>query len=174
MKHIKEWIIPFLLLPYLISTFLNTHKQQVELVFLNQKIESQITQQNTSKYNVMNILKELRNLPLSEKQQTVLFIPQSNATYWNAFHYCKYAPFIAPAIAEIAMIDGLPEANCLVEDYGYQVYHLRTTAQTPQDTTPAILCKKAIAKGFSKLIIIEGADTTSVRKISCYHNEYSK
>lgn len=111
--------------------------------------------ETTKNYKIIKILQDLGNLPLSEKKKTLLFIPQSNRLYWDLDEKCSINPFIAPALTGMAMIDGLPAADCKTRYYGYESYQLRKEPQSSLDKTKETLCQKAIAKGFSQVIVID-------------------
>lgn len=135
--------------------------------------------EKAERYEILGTLRELSARSAAEKRKTLVFIPQSNKLYWDlinpnvtgAFGYpaCKAAPFIAPAVTEMAMIDGMPQKECDLYAFGYYAYQKRTRDQTPADTLPEALCSKAASKGFSKVIAIDaGPDSRVVlRLISC-------
>jgi hypothetical protein len=76
---------------------------------------------------------------------------------------CSYVPFIVPATSGLALIDGMPPLDCdLVLQYGLTQYKPRTTPQLPADVIPSALCAKANAKGFSRVIVLDGADSTRI------------
>ncbi|MEO5579207.1 MAG: hypothetical protein ABIR58_01000, partial [Gemmatimonadaceae bacterium] len=61
-------------------------------------------------FPVLDQLQSLSELPLSERRRTALFIPQSETLYWRILSRpgaCTFAPFVAPALSGIAMIDGM-------------------------------------------------------------------
>jgi len=100
----------------------------------------------------------------AEKKKSVIFIPHSNKTYWelSTDMYGVYkikAPFIAPALSEIAMINGLPtgisEQELKSLEYGYRGYKFPQKQQVAEDSLDK-LYQEAISKGFSQLIVIDG------------------
>ena len=117
--------------------------------------------------DMVNILLQAYKLPLSEKRSTALFIPQNNRAYWGlaAKIGCSTVPFIAPALSGIAMVDGLPPAECvstgenLLVSCGYECYQLRTAEQTAIDRADKTVCAKAREKGFKTVIRIDETDT---------------
>lgn len=114
------------------------------------------------RYHLVTRLRGLQKLPLKERRQTLLFIPQANDLYWGlidvnvigAFDYpaCKSIPFVAPALAEMAMIDGLPSPDCDLYSFGYYAYEKRVRPQTEIDTEPETVCSRARSKGFFHVI----------------------
>jgi hypothetical protein len=96
----------------------------------------------------------------------VVFIPQSFTHFWRVWSEpgrCSFVPFIVPATSGLALIDGMPPADCdLTVQYGMTRYKRRSTPQQPADVTPSALCAKATAKGFSRVIVLDGADSTRV------------
>jgi hypothetical protein len=129
----------------------------------------------SEKQDVVNILLKLHKLPLSQKRNTLLFIPQNNLAYWGLADKigCPSVPFIAPALSGIAMIDGLPPVDCggrgnkMLCNNGYDSYQLRTREQTDEDRTSSSLCSKALAKGFKNILRIdeteEGFHLTTIK-----------
>jgi hypothetical protein len=110
-------------------------------------------------HNVIGALKKLAALPLPEKKQTLIYIPQSNRSYWDLIPKCEAVPFIAPSISGMGLIDGLPAADCPVLNdplvNHYAIYKLRTDQQHSEDKEATLLCAKVRSKGFSRLIVID-------------------
>ncbi|MEA5616578.1 hypothetical protein VB711_01810 [Cronbergia sp. UHCC 0137] len=123
---------------------------------------------NSPRYILLKTLEELGKMPVGDKRQTALYIPQSNKLYWNWLKNCKSVSFIAPAVSGMVMIDGLPAAYCNADFYGYESYTLRTTKQLPQSKQE--ICNNAKTKGFSHVIIIDTDPNQNVvtQEISCY------
>jgi hypothetical protein len=108
-------------------------------------------QQDNQEALLINKLQELGNAPPSERKMTVLFIPQSNKLYWNLLS-CDRMPSLAPAISNLAMIDGLPEINCMG---GYFMDYRRQEEQAPVDQIKDEICLKAWDQGFSRIILLD-------------------
>jgi hypothetical protein len=125
-------------------------------------------------YPIVTALREIARLPEDYRRRTLLFIPQSNQQYWTMFTAdgrCTFTPLIAPGIAAIAMIDGMPPWGCEVSrQYNMTSYHARTHAQTAADLTDAALCTKARAKGFAQVLVLDapGNSAPRRRRIDCY------
>jgi hypothetical protein len=130
-------------------------------------------------FPIIRALKELGGLPLAEKRQSMIFIPQKNTAYWFlippdflfAYDYpgCEAVPFISPVITGIASIDGLPDVGCETYAFNYPAYPKRSRPQVPADTAPDVLCAKAKDKGFSRVYVVggEGSDPAAVTRILC-------
>jgi hypothetical protein len=117
-------------------------------------------------YALISTLRRLDDTAPALKRRTVIFIPQSYTPFWRVWSEpgrCSYVPFIVPATSGLALIDGMPPADCdLTVQYGMTSYKRRTAPQRPADVTPSAICAKAMAKGFSRVIVIGGADSTRV------------
>jgi hypothetical protein len=133
-------------------------------------------QQNLEKnrrYGIVRVLKDLWNLPLEEKRKTLIFIPQSNRAYWDLMFTCAAVPFIAPAMTGMALIDGLPSADCPVQSdtliNQYAVYRLRSPEDKPLEPDEAGLCDKVRFEGFDRLIIIgvDANNAPTVKHLDC-------
>lgn len=117
----------------------------------------------SQRQDMVNLLLKLHELPLSQKRNTLLFIPQNNLAYWGLANQvgCPFVPFIAPALSGIAMVDGLPPVECggrenqMLCNGGYECYQLRTREQTDEDRTSSSVCSKALEKGFKNIIRID-------------------
>lgn len=140
------------------------NREIVTLIMLPQpKLKKQIN------YQIIQELQILANLPLLEKQKTLLFIPQSNRLYWELEPNCESTALIAPAITGIAMIDGLPKVGCEAKGYGYEIYSLRRTQQSSFVMSKNQLCSKALAQGFSQIIVIDSKANSVLRTdVSCF------
>jgi hypothetical protein len=135
-------------------------------LFLN----NQADLEKTNGFAMINTLKSLSNLPHIEKRNSLLFIPQTNRRYWDLMQYCISSPFVATSLSGIAMLDGLPDKNCNVDDFGYWAYNLRAEPQSLSLQKPSELCDRAKLLGFTKVISV---DTTAeaqieINKISCH------
>ena len=123
---------------------------------------------------VVTALRDISHLPRAERKLALLFIPQSNRQYWSMFTAdgrCTFTPLIAPGIASVAMLDGMPSYGCKVtEQYNMNEYNPRTKPQTPEDVTDASLCAKTRSKGFREVIVLDAVDEaiSRPRRIDCY------
>ena len=125
-------------------------------------------------YPIVTALRDIARLPEGYRRRTLLFIPQSNEQYWTMFTAdgrCTFTPLIAPGIAAMAMIDGMPSWGCEVsEQYNMTSYQPRMRAQTAAEVTDTAICEKARAKGFSQVLVLDapGNSPPRRRRIDCY------
>jgi hypothetical protein len=125
------------------------------------------------KYRMVQALKDLRDLPLNEKKKTLIFIPQSNRAYWGLMPACQAVPFIAPAVTGMALLEGLPSADCPVQSdtliNHYAVYRLRSREDKPLNLDRAGLCNMVRSKGFDRLITItvDANNAPTVSRLTC-------
>jgi hypothetical protein len=125
-------------------------------------------------YSLIFTLRELAKMPTQIKRRTLVFIPQSYSHFWQAWANeagrCSFVPLIVPAASSLALLDGMPPVDCdLTNQYGMTRYSRRTTPQSPRDVVPDKLCRMANAKGFSRVVIIDGpgGNDVDVRGIDC-------
>ncbi|MEP6508194.1 MAG: hypothetical protein ABJC63_08205 [Gemmatimonadales bacterium] len=115
--------------------------------------------QKAPDYEMISALRALDAEPRELKRKTLLFVPQSDSSFWNIFGEplrCSFAPMVGPATSGLALLDGMPPTSCNRSDqYGLTAYPRRTKPQTPEDVTPAALCTKARRKGFKRVIVLE-------------------
>jgi hypothetical protein len=125
--------------------------------------------------NVLRELQDISRLPLRERQGTALYIPKSVTRYWDFYREprnCNWTGFVAPAVAQVAMIDGLPPASCGIgSNHGYGMAAFSVTGPWPADVnrSDSDLCTRATSKGFENVLIAEQSDAGAVRfrKIRC-------
>lgn len=122
---------------------------------------------------VADALRRLSAMPDSERRRTALFIPQDQAAYWKSLTRqgaCTFQPFLAPALASLAMIDGMPPLGCrLSHYYGIGSFSPRTRPQLPEDSTPPALCRRAATWGLDRVIVLkfEELRSASATTIAC-------
>lgn len=112
----------------------------------------------TTYFPVVTALRDISRLPLAERRQSGLFIPQSYREFWGMFdsdQRCTYVSLVAPALAGVVLIDGMPAADCRVtHQYNMAGYTPRSRPQLPSDITPAALCSRARASGLSRMLVL--------------------
>jgi hypothetical protein len=124
-------------------------------------------------FALISALRALDATPPALKRRTLVFIPQSYSHFWRIWtepERCSYVPLIVPATSGLALLDGMAPVDCaLTTQYGMIRYQRRTKPQLPSDVVPATLCAKAKAKGFSRVVVINGADSSrvSIEPIEC-------
>ncbi len=120
-------------------------------------------QQKAPDYALISTLWSLDQLPREVKGKTLLFVPQSDPTFWTIFaepERCSFAPMVGPATSGMALLDGMPPASCdLTDQYGMTLYARRTQPQTDADITPQALCVRAKRKGFRRVIVLRRSAT---------------
>ncbi|HEX2723482.1 MAG TPA: hypothetical protein VHM24_11220 [Gemmatimonadaceae bacterium] len=108
--------------------------------------------------NPVRGLLEIGNLSPLSKRHTAVFVPQTEERYWTLLSRpgaCAFSGFVVPALAGLSMIDGMPPAGCRLSPYyGLSLYQPRRTAQTPDDETPAVLCRRALRLGFRRVLTL--------------------
>jgi hypothetical protein len=117
-------------------------------------------------YELISTLRGLDRMPPTQKARTAVFIPQSFTGFWRIWpepERCSFVPLIVPATSGLVLIDGMPPVDCdLTVQYGMTMYKRRTAPQQAADVTPPALCAKAKAKGFSRIVVVEGTDPAHV------------
>lgn len=114
----------------------------------------------SKKYKMYNALLELDKLSLSEKRQTLLFIPKTNRLYWESL-LPNSVPFAAPVLSGIAMIDGLPENMTRYDQWCYDVYK-KTDRDPLAGASNDEVYLRVRKMGFLRLIIVEEKDGKTV------------
>jgi hypothetical protein len=123
---------------------------------------------------IVAALQDISHLPWKERRSALLFIPQSNNQYWSMFANddgrCTFTPLIAPAIASVAMLDGMPPVGCAVTDqYNMTAYRPRTAPQASADISNGALCARARAKGFREVLVLDEMENLPrLRAVDCY------
>lgn len=109
-------------------------------------------------YRLVSVLRDIERIPSQDKSDMLLFIPQSYELHWNMFDSddrCTYVGLVAPAITELAHVDGMPAFGCdMTDQYNMQSYTQRTGKQTAADVTDTALCAKVRQKGFRKVMVV--------------------
>ncbi len=124
-------------------------------------------------YALVSALRDIEELPPSVRNNVALFIPQSYALYWDMFSAdkrCTYVSLVAPAVAGVALIDGMPPYGCEVtEQYNMRAYQPRLRPQSAEDLTSASICRKARSKGFRRVIVLapDAAGAPQRRSLDC-------
>jgi hypothetical protein len=101
-------------------------------------------------YRVLNQLKSLDTVPVSQKSNSLLYVNYSKLPYLHEL-FCYQVPLVFPALTGIAMINGTPQIGCVKEGYGFDYYTYRSTDDYLKDWSIDELCKNVMAKGFKFL-----------------------
>jgi len=124
-------------------------------------------------YKLIEKLKELSNIPRVEKKFIAIYIPRSIDAYLNISCDKLMSPFIAPAISNIVMIDGLPlkrNDSCFghVTEYGYPRYKSYNKTANLFHLEPKQLCDKAKKEGLKKVIeLVESGSDIKTKVYKC-------
>ena len=123
-------------------------------------------------YTMVHTLENFQALPLRTRRHVAMFIPQDDIHFWNSLTRpgaCTFQPFVVPALAGVALVDGMPAVGCeLTKYYGLGSYTARTRAQTAADTTSDALCTRARAMGADTVVFMRFPGDSAVRRdIAC-------
>ncbi len=103
------------------------------------------------------------NIPIEIKRITLLYIPKTNRSFWDALPLCggffwpPTVQFLGPALSGLAMIDGLPENICTPYHYGFSSYKTNT-GWGRKEAADSELCQRAKALGFKNVLRLSGGD----------------
>jgi hypothetical protein len=164
----------FVAIPFVITLVMNLTQWPARALRTNLNTRQELATQPSLYLPIVTALREISRLPESERRQSLLFIPQTSTQYWSMFTAdgrCTYTPLIAPGIASIAMLDGMPSPGCQVTDqYNMSVYKPRTGEQTAGDITDQSLCRRAREKSFHKIIVLDAPEGKIPRRrsVDCY------
>ncbi|HZI99524.1 MAG TPA: hypothetical protein VFD22_02595 [Gemmatimonadaceae bacterium] len=164
----------FIAAPFVATLFINLAQWPARVLRANLATRRELAAGHASYLPIVTALRDIARLPEAQRKQSLLFIPQSSTQYWSMFTAdgrCAFTPMIAPAIASVAMLDGMPASDCPVTDqYNMPVYAWRTRPQSASDTTDQALCKRARTKGFHNVIVLDapGRELPRRRRIDCY------
>ena len=124
-------------------------------------------------FRIVEQLRQLGDLAVSERRRTALFIPQAETRYWEILTRpgaCAFSSLVAPALTEMAMIDGMPPVGCKLSSYyGFGQYAPRNRMQTADDGNVPRLCANARAWGLDRLMILrfDDAGFMNVQRADC-------
>jgi hypothetical protein len=119
---------------------------------------------------LVHCLDRLADQPIEQRRGLALYIPKANRTYWDMRQMGDgTTPFIAPAMAGIPMVDGLPEyadIGWAHVGWGYPQYQLPTAPEPPSENVERALAK-AHKDGFRELLVIRDAKDTDATGAGC-------
>lgn len=124
-------------------------------------------------YALIQLLYELSELSKSYKKESAVYIPKTLDVYWDLSCDSHMPPFVAPAITNIAMIEGLPirnqKSSCYshFNDYGYLTYKIRGIKASKTEMNHEEICQKAKSNGFTRIIEINENEEGEI--ITIYH-----
>jgi hypothetical protein len=107
---------------------------------------------------LIQCLDRIGDQPAQQRRGTVLYIPKTDRTYWDMRQLGDGAtPFIAPALAGLPMVDGLPEYEDIGwarVGWGYPQYELPSGHEEPTENVDRAV-DKARKDGFRKLVVLQ-------------------
>ena len=113
--------------------------------------------------HLLDCLVGLGKQPVEQRRGVALYIPKTNRTYWDMRQMGDgTTPFIAPAIAGMPMVDGLPEfadIGWARVGWGYPQYKLPSGPEPPTENV-ARAVEKARANGFRELLVLRDGVTS--------------
>ncbi|MFZ0800484.1 MAG: hypothetical protein WCA13_17385 [Terriglobales bacterium] len=102
-------------------------------------------------------LDRLGQQPVEQRRGTVLYIPKTNRAYWDMRQLGDgTTPFIAPALAGLPMVAGLPEYEDIgwaAVGWGYPQYQLPSKPEPPTENLGRAI-DKAREDGFRQLLVL--------------------
>jgi len=121
-------------------------------------------------YELIKTLSNLSNLPNAEKKISAMYIPKNIKTYWNLSCDRYMAPFVAPGITNIVMLDGLlldNQVTCYghTSEYGYMRYKQFNKKASLLQLESNELCTRAKKEGLNQVIEIFEEDSMFQTKI---------
>lgn len=124
---------------------------------------------DSKEYGLMQAMAKLSALPIEEKRKSLLFIP-GNDSFWELCEKKRNKlSFVVPAVAEMAMLDGLPpliEGQPISYKYYSYRYAPRTKPQRTEDIGIEVLCRRVRGRGFSKLLILD-SNSGKIKDYDC-------
>ena len=125
----------------------------------------------SKEYRLIALLYNIGKLSNSYKKETALYIPKTLEVYWNLSCDSHMPPFVAPAIANMAMIEGMPirKNSCYTHftDHGFNTYYIRGIKAEWMEMVHGKICQKAKQQGFKRIIEINENKMGEI--ISIYH-----
>ncbi|HUQ20259.1 MAG TPA: hypothetical protein VM099_11655 [Gemmatimonadaceae bacterium] len=121
---------------------------------------------------VGHALRNIAATPAALRRHTALFIPQDQSPYWQSLTRpgaCTFAAFVAPAMGDIAMIDGMPAYGCTLSHYyGLGSFAPRSRQQVAADLEPPNICRRANDAGFDRVLVLTFPNARAdLRPIEC-------
>jgi hypothetical protein len=110
-----------------------------------------------NRVQLVQCLDRLGGQPAEQRRGIVLYIPKTNRTYWDMRQLGDGAtPFIAPALAGLPMVEGLPEYEDIgwaKVGWGYPQYELPSRPEPPTENLGRAT-DKAQKDGFRQLLVL--------------------
>ncbi len=129
--------------------------------------------------SVIQTLRTASEISRESKKHTAVYIPKSIGEFWDIYQSaenCNWAGFVAPALSEVAMINGIPPRECSVgRNFGYGMSSYMKGLEWPPSVvkTDSELCADGERWGFNDILIMEPVSAHTqrrqfkLRKLSC-------
>jgi hypothetical protein len=135
-------------------------------IFFRNLTNPPVVSDNKSTNNRTEMIELLEQIALTkpvEKTYTVAYVPRRNTIYWNFFEaeMRKATPLLLPAVAEVAMLEGVPDLASepnFWAGYGFDLYKSQSSQYLSSSTAmPPVewIIALARSKGFKSLLIID-------------------
>ena len=156
------------------SALAHGHFREAALIL--DRTAADVERRMRSEKNVLDLLRSIDEMPLSEKRASLLYIPKSNRQFWELLHgpfWPLDSPLVAPALGGVAMIDGLcePTPDTRWYWYNYSLYPKPdfSRRQPPLDQYLPVLRSRCAQLGFKQLIVIDTGpdDLSRQQKYDC-------
>lgn len=167
-------LLVFVAAPFVVTLFVNLAQWPARVARANIALRRSLAAEPSTYEPIVTALRDIARLPDQQRKRSLLFIPQSTTQYWSMFkadNRCGFTPLVAPAIASVAMLDGMPAPDCDVTDqYNMTLYSKRVRPQDAGDRADLSICAKARAKGFDRVIVLEAPEgqVPHRRRVDCY------
>lgn len=165
------------------TKFTLSQKQKLTIMDRAKIVNSDIFQ--SENYKLIKLIDKLNEIPIGEKRETLVFVkPNEKLKKLTQLGHCEFASFLVPALTGLALVEGLPTAECLdaipsggksvlINSYlsSYSEKEYNTPLKSLLQLTSAQLCNEVIEKGFSKLIILDVSKPVNpIEKYNCNKN----
>jgi hypothetical protein len=115
---------------------------------------------------LVQCLDHIGDQPAQQRRGIALYIPKANRTYWDMRQLGDgTTPFIAPALAGLPMVDGLPEYEDIgwaEVGWGYPQYELPSKHEEPTENLDRAI-GKARKDGFRQLLVLRNPTASGCR-----------
>ncbi len=170
--RMRTILVVFIAAPLLASFLANSVYWTQRMIEANRSTRDAIAKaggvEATKNHLLISELLSLAELPRAERRRTALFIPQTEAKYWNLLERpgaCSFAGHVAPTLTGMTMVDGMPAHGCeLSRYYGLGLFDARSAPQTPADTLPENLCRRAARHGITRVLTLHFDSTGRASK----------
>ncbi len=144
---------------------------RVQLAPLKDRDLADSVLRSSPRYAVVKTLNAIAEMPRSVRQRSILFVQPDVASFWNILPKaeCIYSPLLAPSVAAVPMLDGIPP-RCKFQSYVLgREYVPLPDWPIPANAADEFVCARARSRGFRRVIRIAPAPNGQVvsRSFSC-------